>query len=103
MLGLAAGAGAGAVAGALSDVGINDDFMKDLAATMKPGSSALFVLVRSMTPDKVLEELRGTGGTVLKTSLSHEDEAKLQAALSAGTAIRSADVTSISARPAATA
>ncbi len=83
LLGLAVGAGAGAASGALSDVGINDNFMKDLAATMKPGSSALFVLVRKATPDKVLEELKGTGGTVLKTSLSHEDEAKLQAALSA--------------------
>lgn len=83
LLGLAVGAGAGAVSGALSDLGINDDFMKDLAATMKPGSSALFVLVRKATPDKVLEELQGTGGTVLRTSLSHEDEAKLQAALSA--------------------
>jgi uncharacterized membrane protein len=91
------------VTGALSDVGINDDFMKDLAATMKPGSSALFVLVRSMTPDKVLEELQGTGGTVLKTSLSHEDEAKLQAALSAGAGTERADFTRGSARPSATA
>src|SRR5215831_11905785 len=83
LLGLAVGAGAGAVSGALSDIGINDQFMKELAATMKPGSSALFVLLRSYTPDKVLEELKGTGGKVLKTSLSHEDEDKLQAALSA--------------------
>ena len=83
LLGLAAGAAAGAASGALSDVGINDQFMKDLAATMAPNSSALFVLVRNSTPDKVLEEVRGTGGTILKTSLSHEDEAKLQAALSA--------------------
>ena len=50
---------------------------------MKPGSSTLFVLARKATPDKVLDELKGTGGKVLKTSLSHEDEAKLQAALSA--------------------
>jgi uncharacterized membrane protein len=103
LLGLAVGAGAGAVAGALSDAGINDNFMKDLAATMKPGSSALFVLVRSMTPDKVLEELRGTGGTVLKTSLSHEDEGKLQAALSAEAATGSADVATPSSRPTAAA
>ena len=85
LLGLALGATAGAVGGALTDVGINDKFMKDLAATMKPGSSTLFVLVRKVTPDKVLDELKGTGGTVLKTSLSHEDEAKLQAALNAAT------------------
>lgn len=83
LLGLAVGATAGAVSGALADVGINDQFMKDLAATMQPASSALFVLVRKSTPDKVLAELQGTGGKVLKTSLSHEDESKLQAALSA--------------------
>jgi len=69
--------------GALADIGISDTFMKDLAATMAPGSSTLFILVKQATPDKVLEELTGTGGRVLKTSLSHEDEAKLQAVLRA--------------------
>ena len=85
LLGLAVGASAGAVSGALTDVGIDDNFMKELAATLTPGSSALFVLLRnpSAAPDKVLEELKGTGGTILKTSLSHEDEAKIQAALNA--------------------
>jgi uncharacterized membrane protein len=86
LIGLAVGAATGAVSGALTDVGINDDFMKELAATMTAGSSTLFVLVKKATPDKVLEELKGTGGRVLKTSLSHEDEAKLQAALSAANA-----------------
>jgi uncharacterized membrane protein len=83
LLGLVVGASAGAASGALTDVGINDAFMKELAATLKPGSSVLFVLVRKATPDKVLEEVKGTGGKILKTSLSHDDEAKLQAALSA--------------------
>src|SRR5262245_60260592 len=83
LLGLAVGATAGAVSGALTDLGIDDRFMKDLAATMKADSSVLFVLVRKATPDKVLDEIKGTGGRILKTSLSHEDEAKLQAALSA--------------------
>lgn len=83
LLGAAVGAAAGAASGALTDVGINDKFMKDLAAAMNPGSSALFVLVRKATPDKVLAELQGSGGKVLKTSLSHDDEAKLQAAMSA--------------------
>ena len=83
LLGLAVGATAGAVSGALTDVGINDRFMKDLASSLKASSSVLFVLVRKATVDKVLDELKGSGGTVLKTSLSHEDEAKLQAALSA--------------------
>ncbi len=77
------GASAGAVSGALADVGIDDKLMKDLAANMTQGSSMLFVLVRKATPDKVLDELKETGGTALKTSLSHDDEVKLQAALNA--------------------
>jgi uncharacterized membrane protein len=82
-LGAAIGAGAGAIGGALSDVGIDDRFMDELAGTLAPGSSALFVLVRKMTPDKVLPQLQGAGGKILQTSLSNEDEAKLQAALNA--------------------
>jgi uncharacterized membrane protein len=83
LLGMAVGAAAGAVSGALRDVGIDDKFMKELAAGMPRASSALFVLVRKATPERVLEELKGSGGKVLRTSLNHEDEAKLQAALSA--------------------
>ncbi len=83
LFGLAIGATAGAISGALTDLGIDDKFMKELASTMQPGSSALFVLVRKATPDKVLEEIQGCGGKVLKTSLTHEEEAKLQAALDA--------------------
>ncbi|EFL49816.1 membrane protein of uknown function UCP014873 [Solidesulfovibrio fructosivorans JJ]] len=86
VLGAVVGAASGAAAGALSDVGINDDFMKKLADTLQPGTSMLFVLIRKMTADKVLEELKGTGGKVLQTSLSHEDQDKLQAALSAAQA-----------------
>jgi len=73
----------GALSGALTDAGIDDNFMKKLASELKPGSSVLFVLIKQLTPDKVLAELEGTGGRLLKTSLSHEDEAKLQAALDA--------------------
>jgi len=82
VLGAVVGAASGAAAGALSDVGIDDDFMKKLANTLQPGTSVLFVLLRKMTADKVLDELKGTGGKVLQTSLSHEDQDKLQAALS---------------------
>lgn len=83
LLGMAMGAAAGAASGALSDVGIDDKFMKELADGMRPGGSALFTLIRKSTPDRVLEEVKGSGGKILKTSLTHEDEAKLQAALSA--------------------
>jgi uncharacterized membrane protein len=82
LFGFAIGAAAGAVSGALRDIGIDDNFMKDLAATLKPGTAALCVLVHHMTPDKVVEEIKKFGGTVIKTNLSHEQEAKLQAALS---------------------
>jgi uncharacterized membrane protein len=86
LLGIAAGTAAGAIGGALTDVGINDDFMKNMASGFKNGTSALFVLVRSVTPDKVLDELKGSGGKVLQTSLTHEKESKLQEALSAAKA-----------------
>ncbi len=80
-IGTVAGAAAGAVSGALSDVGIDDNFMKKLSEAFKPGTSALFVLVRKVTPDRVLEEIKPYGGTVLHTSLGHEREEKLRAAL----------------------
>ena len=88
LFGLVAGSAWGAVVGALNDVGINDDFMKDLAKTMTPNSSALFVLVRHATADKVLEELDLQGGKVLRTSLSHSDEQKLRAALEQSQALQ---------------
>ena len=81
LLGVAIGAGAGAVSGALGDVGVNDNFMKSLGEQLQPGHSMLFILFRSITFDKALEELRGTGGTIMKTSLSHEDENRLKTAL----------------------
>jgi len=86
VLGAVVGAASGAAAGALSDVGIDDDFMKKLAEALTPGSSVLFVLIRKMTEDKVLDELKGTGGKVLQTSLSHDDETKLKDALAAASA-----------------
>lgn len=81
LFGIAVGAAAGAISGALADVGINDKFMKELSECLKPGSSALFVLVRKATPDKVIEELQGTGGKILKSSLTHNDQDMLQSAL----------------------
>ena len=79
--GMVTGLAFGALSGALTDLGINDDFMKQLADGLKPGGAILFVLVKDMTEDKVMTELEGCGGKLLKTSLTHEDEEKLQAAL----------------------
>ena len=63
------------------DYGINDAFMKDLAASLKPGDAALFVLIQNMTADKVLKAIQGAGGTVLKTSLDDTKEQLLRDAL----------------------
>ena len=82
LLGFAIGGAAGAVSGALSDIGIDDKFMKQLAEQMKPGTSTLFILLHSDLSDKALEELKGTGGTIIQTSLSSEDEEKLRNVLS---------------------
>lgn len=81
LIGAALGAAGGALAGALTDLGINDGFMKDVAEVLQPGSAALFVLVRKMTEDKVMDELRGVGGTVLRTSLDRSKEQQLRDAL----------------------
>lgn len=83
LFGMAIGAAAGALSGALSDVGIDDNFMKELAATLKPGTAALCVLIRQMTDDKVIEEIKPFGGRVIKTNLCHENEGKLREALAA--------------------
>jgi uncharacterized membrane protein len=83
-LGISTGATPEAVSGALRDVGIDDLFIKQLSVAFKPGTSALFVLVRNVTPDRVLEAIKPYGGKVLQTSLSHESEARLRAALDAG-------------------
>ena len=81
LFGFALGAAAGAVSGALRDVGIDDNFMKQLGQTLKPNSAALCVLVRHVTSDKVIEEIKKFGGTLIKTNLSHENENKLRDAL----------------------
>ena len=81
LVGAAIGAASGAVGGALTDIGINDKWMKETAAAIEPGTAALFVLVRKATGDKVLERLKGEGGKVMHTSLDHTKEAALQAAL----------------------
>src|SRR5262249_15607158 len=81
LVGAAVGAASGAIGGALTDVGINDRWMKEVAAAIEPGTAALFLLIRKVTADKVLEGIRGEGGKVLRTSLDHTKEAALQAAL----------------------
>lgn len=86
VVGAALGAAWGSLAGALSDYGINDRFMKDLSESLQPGNAVLFVLIRKMTTDKVLDHLKGAGGTVLRTSLDHTNEQALRDALAAATA-----------------
>jgi uncharacterized membrane protein len=81
LAGVAIGAASGALGGALADVGINDQFMKDAAESLQAGNAALFLLIRKMTTDKVLADLQGVGGTVLRTSFDHTKEEALRAAL----------------------
>jgi uncharacterized membrane protein len=79
-LGLAVGAAAGALAGHFTDIGIDDKFIKQVSETIEPGHSALFLLVAEATTDKVLDRLEKYNATVIRTSLSAEDEAKLKEA-----------------------
>ena len=76
--GLAVGALSGALAGALSDHGMDDGFIREVGNTIQPGHSALFLLIREATPDKLMDELRQFNGRILQTSLSKEAEARLK-------------------------
>ncbi|HEX2414717.1 MAG TPA: DUF1269 domain-containing protein [Thermoleophilaceae bacterium] len=82
LLGMAVGAAAGAAGGALADYGVDDSFMKELGEKLTPGSAALIVLVRKMTPDKILPNIQEKGH-VIQSSLSNDAEAELEAALEA--------------------
>jgi uncharacterized membrane protein len=85
LVGAAVGAASGALGGALTDVGIDDRFIKDVAASLQSGNAALFLLIRKITPDKVLADLKGIGGKVLRTSFDHSKEEALRKALESAT------------------
>jgi uncharacterized membrane protein len=81
VVGMAVGAASGAVTGKVSDVGVNDNFMKDLGEKLPAGGAALIVLGRSDAPDKVIERVKPYGGQVIQTSLSDEAEQHLRDAI----------------------
>jgi uncharacterized membrane protein len=86
ILGVAVGAASGALGGALTDFGIQDQFMKELASSVKPGDAVLFLLIKHMTADKVLAEIKDKGGVVLKTSFDEKKEQLLRDTLAKATA-----------------
>jgi uncharacterized membrane protein len=83
LLGLAVGAAAGALIGSLTDYGVDDKFIKEVGNTIEPGHSALFLMIHKATLETLLEDLKEFNPTVLQTSLSEEDEAKLREAFGA--------------------
>ncbi|MDF5756918.1 DUF1269 domain-containing protein [Spongiactinospora sp. TRM90649] len=80
-LGMALGAGLGAVMGKVDKAGIDREFQRQVRELLQPGTSALFLVVEKVTPDKAVAALARFGGTVLKSSLSDETERRLQEAL----------------------
>jgi uncharacterized membrane protein len=79
--GLAVGAGMGALFGHLGEKGIDKAFQQEVRDYLKPGTSALFMIIEQATPDKAVAALQQYGGTVIRTSLSDEDTKRLQDAL----------------------
>jgi uncharacterized membrane protein len=80
-LGMAVGAGMGALMGKVTKNAVNKEFEGQVREMLKPGTSALFMVVEKVTPDKAVEALSKYGGTVLKSSLSNETQKELQEAL----------------------
>ena len=85
LFGMAIGAASGAVAGHFTDTGVDDEFMKKIGTELTEGKAAVVLLVREITADKILPEIK-IPGTVIQTSLNNEDESALQAALDAAKA-----------------
>ncbi|MEU5878273.1 DUF1269 domain-containing protein [Spirillospora sp. NPDC047279] len=81
LLGMAIGGATGAAVGSATDIGVDDDFMKDLGEGLKPGAAAVFMLVEKATPDKAVPELAQFGGQLIKTSLTAEQEEHLREAV----------------------
>jgi uncharacterized membrane protein len=79
---MALGAATGAAAGAFGDYGVDDRFMKELGAALEPGKAAVIFLIRSMTPDRVLSEIK-IPGKIIQTSLDGSTEQQLSEALAA--------------------
>jgi uncharacterized membrane protein len=86
VFGMAVGAGLGALMGKVTKSGVDKEFQDQVRGLIQPGTSALFLMVEKVTPDKAIEAMSKYGGTVIKTSLTKEGEQELQEALHGGSA-----------------
>jgi uncharacterized membrane protein len=78
LFGAALGAASGAMSGKMMDLGLDDRFIKEAGNAITPGSSALFLLIHKVTPDRVIAEMQQFGGTILQSNLTEEEEARLK-------------------------
>jgi uncharacterized membrane protein len=85
LLGMAVGAASGAIGGKMADVGVSDDFVRDLGDRLQPGAAALIALGSTDARDKVIERVRPFGGEIIQSSLSRDQEEQLRSALGSPT------------------
>jgi uncharacterized membrane protein len=82
ILGLAIGAATGALIGSMADVGISDEFIRDVREKVTPGTSALFLLSSDAVMGRVADQFKDTKAELISTNLTSEQEAKLRDAFS---------------------
>ena len=81
VVGAGVGAGTGAVTGRLTDIGVNDDLIREIGQTLEPGKAAVFFLARNATVDRVIEAIKPYNPKVIQTNLSVDSERELIEAL----------------------
>jgi uncharacterized membrane protein len=90
-VGAGVGAGTGAISGRLTDIGVDDNLIREIGQTLEPGKAAVFFLARNATVDRVIDAMKPYNPKVIQTNLSKDSERELIETLQQGQQIGATD------------